>query len=114
MIWGEAVYRAGAGPRPIPWKSLTAELLAEAILTALNPKVAATANDLAYLLGTEDGTKNGVRSLYRALPTHEMTCSILKDRKAVWKLSQSSLRLSAGVAELLLLEGLVESKDLHP
>jgi UDP:flavonoid glycosyltransferase YjiC (YdhE family) len=114
MIWGEAVYRAGAGPRPIPWKSLTAELLAEAILTALNPQMAATVTDLAYLLGTENGTKNGVRSLYRALPTHEMTCSILKDRKAVWKLSQSSHRLSAGVAELLLLEGLLESKDLHP
>jgi UDP:flavonoid glycosyltransferase YjiC (YdhE family) len=114
MIWGEAIHRAGAGPRPIPWKSLTAELLAEAIMTALSPQIAATATDLAYLLGTEDGTRDGVRSLYRALPTHDMTCSILKDRKAVWKLSRSSLRLSAGAAELLLLEGLLDSKDLHP
>ena len=41
------IYKAGAGPKPIPQKELTAKRLAEAIKFALSPPVKEAAKSLA-------------------------------------------------------------------
>ena len=45
--------------------------------------------------------------------SHNMRCSILEDRVAVWQLKQSSLRLSALAAELLVADKKLKWQDLR-
>ncbi|KAG9603976.1 UDP-Glycosyltransferase/glycogen phosphorylase, partial [Aureobasidium melanogenum] len=93
LTWGQAVFKAGAGPRPLPWKSLTPTLLAEAISFALDPRAVAVAEDIASELSREKGTARGVE---------------------LWKIAHSDLRLSAAAAELLRSDGCLDFRHLKP
>jgi sterol 3beta-glucosyltransferase len=53
--WGGQVAKLGAGPKPIPQTSLTAEALAAAIHAALSAPVRARAAELGETLRSEDG-----------------------------------------------------------
>jgi sterol 3beta-glucosyltransferase len=59
-FWGQMVLRAGAGPEPVPQKSLTAERLADAIRAALAPVVVAQAKAVGERIRAEDGTARAV------------------------------------------------------
>jgi sterol 3beta-glucosyltransferase len=54
-FWGNTVERIGAGPAPIQQRSLNAERLAAAILSALEPSVVATAQAIGSRIREEDG-----------------------------------------------------------
>ncbi|KAG9661509.1 hypothetical protein KCU95_g4576, partial [Aureobasidium melanogenum] len=114
LTWGQAVSKAGAGPRPLPWKSLTPTLLAEAIGFALDPRTVAVAEHIAAELSREDGTAEGVESLLANVPKSSLRCALLSDKKAVWKIAHSDLRLSAAAAELLRLDGCLDFRHLKP
>ncbi|KAH0346394.1 glycosyltransferase family 1 protein, partial [Aureobasidium melanogenum] len=114
LTWGQAVFKAGAGPRPLPWKFLTPTLLAEAISFALDPRTVAVAEDIASELSREKGTARGVGCLLSNLPKSSLRCSLLTDKKAVWKIAHSDLRLSAAAAELLRSEGCLDFRHLKP
>jgi sterol 3beta-glucosyltransferase len=58
--WGQVVLRAGAGPPPVPQKTLTAERLADAIRAALAPGVTAQAAAMGERIRAEDGTARAV------------------------------------------------------
>ena len=47
------IYKSGAGPKPIPYKELTTEKLAEAITFAISPKAKKAATDLAQKIHDE-------------------------------------------------------------
>ncbi|KAK5188736.1 hypothetical protein LTR72_011683 [Exophiala xenobiotica] len=85
LFWGETVERAGAGPKPIPYKTLTADNLAAAIKQALQPVIVKTAARLGQLMSIENGCENGANSLHTNLPTERLRCSILPDRPAIWR-----------------------------
>ncbi|KAG9604261.1 glycosyltransferase family 1 protein, partial [Aureobasidium melanogenum] len=93
LTWGQAVFKAGAGPRPLPWKSLTPTLLAEAISFALDPRTVTVAEHIAAGLSRENGTTKGAE---------------------LWQVAHSDLRLSAAAAELLRLDGCVDFRHLKP
>ncbi|KAI4736947.1 UDP-Glycosyltransferase/glycogen phosphorylase [Aureobasidium sp. EXF-12298] len=114
LTWGQAVFKAGAGPRPLPWKSLTPTLLAEAISFALNPRTVAVAESIAAELSREDGTAKGAESLLANVPKSSLRCALLSDKKAVWEIAHSDLRLSAAAAELLRLDGCLDFRHLKP
>ncbi|ATB46239.1 glycosyltransferase [Corallococcus macrosporus] len=59
-FWGHMVLRAGAGPQPVPQKSLTAERLADAIRTALSPTMRAHATALGERIRAENGPARAV------------------------------------------------------
>jgi hypothetical protein len=96
----------GAGAKPVPYKSLTAEKLAEGIKQCLTDEAREAAGKIANDIEAEgDGAKNAVTSFHRSLVLrgqHSMCCSILEDRVAVWNLKNTNLRLSALAAELLV------------
>ena len=112
-FWGAMIAKAGAGyHEPVPYKFLTADKLVDGIRELLRPDVQANARRLAEAIGAEgDGAKNAVERFHHHLPMtgeRSMRCSILDDRVAVWSIKQTSFRLSALAADVL-----VQQRRLH-
>lgn len=62
FFWGERVFKTGVGPKPIPQRALSADILSAAIRVALqNESMRARAKDLSVVLGSEDGIQAAVR-----------------------------------------------------
>jgi hypothetical protein len=117
QFWGSMIGKAGAGAEPVPYKSLTADKLAEGIKQCLTDKAKEEAMKIAKNIEAEgDGAKNAVTSFHRSLVLrgeHSMRCSILEDRVAVWTLKDTRLRLSALAAELLVQKKRISWKQLR-
>ncbi|KAE9380497.1 glycosyltransferase family 1 protein [Stipitochalara longipes BDJ] len=117
QFWGSMIGEAGAGAKPVPYKSLTADKLAEGIKQLLTSEAQKAAEKIARDIEAEgDGAKNAVTSFHRSLVLrgqHSMRCSILEDRVACWKLKNTNLRLSALAAELLVERKRITWKQLR-
>ena len=111
-FWGAMIAKAGAGPRPIPYKDLSAETLAAAIVQALEPETLNRAQELGNKIGQEHGTQAGARSFHEKLDMEKLKCSLAPTRTAVWRIKRTKLRLSAFAAATLGNEGLLEFSDL--
>ncbi|KAI0480059.1 hypothetical protein GGR56DRAFT_251657 [Xylariaceae sp. FL0804] len=116
-FWGPMVESAGAGPEPVPYKQLSAERLAEGIKYCLTDEASAAAKQLARSIEAEgDGARNAVKSFHHNLSLsgeRSMRCSILEDRVAVWRVKDTSLRLSALAADLAVSRGLISWRRLR-
>ncbi len=95
------VAKAGAGPAPIPYKRLTADGLADAIVHALKPASLERAQEMARKIATEDGLTKGAQSFHSALDVDGMRCQIFPDKPAVWRVRRTQIRLSALAAYTL-------------
>jgi len=117
QFWGAMIGEAGAGAKPVPYKSLTADKLAEGIKQCLTDDAREAAEKIAKSIEAEgDGARNAVTSFHRSLVLrgqHSMRCSILEDRVAVWSLKNTNLRLSALAAELLIERKKITWKQLR-
>lgn len=117
-FWGAMVAKARAGAHEcIPHKKLTAEKLAEGIKQCLTDEAKENARRIAEGISKEgDGAENAVKSFHRSLPLRgerSMRCSFLSEFVAVWTLKNTSLRLSALAAELLVQQGKIKRKRLR-
>lgn len=112
------VARAGAGPSPIPFKDLTAEGLATAILTTLKPETLERAKELGDRIREEKGCEAGAASFHAQLDVDRLRCSMDPNRVAVWKVKtkghNDAVRLSAFAATVLGDEGLLDVNQLEP
>jgi len=117
QFWGAMIGEAGAGAKPVPYKSLTADKLAEGIRQCLTDEANKEAKKIAESIEAEgDGAKNAVTSFHRSLTLRglsSMRCSILEDRVAVWNLKNTNLRLSALAAEILVEKKKITWKQLR-
>ena len=117
MFWGTMIGEAGAGAKPVPHKELTVDKLADGIRQCLTEEARKGAEKIAQDIEKEgDGSKNAVTSFHRSLVLrghHSMRCSILEDRVAVWTLKNTSLRLSALAADLLVEKKKISWKQLR-
>ncbi|KAK4541509.1 hypothetical protein LTR36_007955 [Oleoguttula mirabilis] len=116
-FWGAMVAAAKAGAHQcIPYKNMTVERFAEGIKQCLTEEAQINVQKIADSIAREgDGAENAVKSFHRSLPLAgkpNMRCSMLEDRVSVWKLRNSSLRLSALAAELLHETGKIKWHDL--
>jgi sterol 3beta-glucosyltransferase len=67
-FWGAAVYRAGAGPGPLPAKKLAAATLASAIRTAIDDSgIRTRASALSERIAGEDGPGRASELIENAL-----------------------------------------------
>jgi UDP:flavonoid glycosyltransferase YjiC (YdhE family) len=126
-FWGNMIGSAGAGPMPVPYRSLSAEKLAEGIRACLTDECRAGAARIAADIEAEgDGAANAVTAFHRHLAsrgaaaapgatgsTASMRCSILRDRVAVWTVKGTGVRLSGLAADVLVTRGLVQWKRLR-
>lgn len=111
-FWGAMVARAGAGPSPIPFKELTAENLAGAILEALKPETLGRARELGERIREEKGCEAGAVSFHAQMNVDKLRCSMAPLRPAVWQVdtkgSKTNVRLSAFAATVLGNEGVLD------
>ncbi|GAP85346.2 putative glycosyltransferase family 28 domain-containing protein [Rosellinia necatrix] len=111
-FWGSMVARAGAGPDPIPYKRLTAEGLAEAIIIALRPETQEKAKILGQKIREEQGADIGAQSFHRHLNVDALRCAVAPSRVAVWRVRRSKTHLSALAAATLVNSGCIRYSDL--
>lgn len=111
-FWGAMVAKAGAGPKPVPYKALTADILAESIQTALLPATIEKAAELSQRISTEKGTEDGANSFHQFLEVDRLRCTLCPDRAAVWRLRRTQVRLSAFAATALGYAKLIQFSDL--
>ena len=111
-FWGHMVARAGAGPKPIPYKQLNASLLAESISEALKPSSLDKAKELSEKIRHETGSETGSHSFHRQLNIDNMRCQLSPKRTAVWRVKRTEVRLSAFAATVLGNGDLLDPKEL--
>ena len=111
-FWGAMIARAGAGPLPVPYKRLSAEILAASITEALKPTVQEQAAILASSIEQEKGTESGAVFFHSQLNIDSLRCSLAPNRVAVWRVRRTEVRLSALAATVLRNEGLLNFGDL--
>ncbi|THX23914.1 UDP-Glycosyltransferase/glycogen phosphorylase, partial [Aureobasidium pullulans] len=105
-FWGDMVAAAGAGPTPIPQKSLNAQNLSEALRFCQKDEVQAAANKIAGKMKDEDGVRAAVMSFLNNLPVEKMQCDFLPDQPASWsfKVGKHMTKISVLAAEVLVRE----------
>ncbi|OQD70782.1 hypothetical protein PENPOL_c001G00121 [Penicillium polonicum] len=113
-FWGNMVATAGAGLEPIPYKSLTAQKLADAISYSLTPQAIAVAQSIAEKINQESGVRTAVDSFHAHLPRTQMQCDLIPGEVAVWKLKKGNriLKLSNAAALILKRQGRFQEKHL--
>ncbi|KAK7703103.1 hypothetical protein SLS64_009374 [Diaporthe eres] len=116
-FWGPMIGRAKAGPEPVPYKHLSAEKLAEGIKYCLTDEAQEKAQGMARDIAREgDGAENACSFFHKHLQLsgkHSMRCSILEDKVAVWWMRNTSLRLSALAADILVEKGYINWRKLR-
>lgn len=116
FFWGSMIENAKAGPEPVPYKHLSAEKLAEGIKYCLTNEAQRSAEGIARDIAKEgDGAENMCAFVHQHLTLsgkYSMRCSILEDRVAVWNLKDTSLRLSALAADILVERGCLQWRKL--
>ncbi|KAM0342887.1 hypothetical protein ACHAPU_009091 [Fusarium lateritium] len=113
-FWGNMVHAGGAGPAPIPFKSLNAQNLAEAIKFCLTPEASTSARQISNRMSREAGVRRAVACFHANLPLDKMRCDLLPNMAAVWsyQLKGEQAKLSKIAAEMLVQAGKVSWKDL--
>lgn len=106
-FWGSMVYKAGAGPQPVPFKKLTAEILAESISMALGPETQARAQELGAKISHEKGAEVGAETFLAGLAGEPgkggvYRCIIDSNRLAIWRVSGTKTMLSGFAASVLV------------
>jgi hypothetical protein len=109
------IARAGAGPRPIAYTSLTSHNLADAIRYCLKPETMAVAQNIATRMQKESGVTTAADSFHRRLPLYRMRCQIFPNKLAVWKYtgSKEQLQLSKTAAQFLINYSKIDPKYLR-
>ncbi|EQL34730.1 hypothetical protein, variant 1 [Blastomyces dermatitidis ATCC 26199] len=111
-FWGSMVAKAGAGPKPIHHKELTADNLAAAITAALEPGAKRKAEELGAKISHEQGVQAGGKSFHKQLDIDSLRCMVLRNKPAVWLVKNSNIRLSSFAVTTLANEGILDLGDL--
>ncbi|RGP67892.1 hypothetical protein FLONG3_8360, partial [Fusarium longipes] len=111
-FWGQMMARAGAGPVAVPYKSLTAEILAKNIMFALQPDVMEVAKDMAIQIGEEDGSGGAAMDIQDRLDIDSLRCDLSPGRLATWLHRKTGAHLSGFAVACLRDHGMIEMSDL--
>ena len=108
------VAAAGAGPKPIPQRDLTAESLSHAIKYCMSPEAANAAADIAQKMQFERGVEAAVMSFHRNLPIKDMSCDILPHLPATFCIGKGKqkIRMSSLATQILIEKTLKDVKHL--
>jgi UDP:flavonoid glycosyltransferase YjiC (YdhE family) len=112
-FWGSIVARRGVGPSPIPYRELTADRLADAILVALEPSSRQKAHEISEVIQQESGTNAAVSSFHGNLQNARIRCALCPSRAAVWWLKDSEVPLSAFAMTVLAEAGLMKVRHVE-
>jgi hypothetical protein len=103
---------AGAGPKPIPQKSLSNQNLADAIRFCIAPEAKIAAERLSLQMADEDGVRAAAQSFHASLPFERISCNINPELPAAWLYTKSNIRLSKLAAQVLVENKFISQDDL--
>lgn len=112
-FWGAMIYRAGAGPEPVPFKKMTEESLANSIIQALKPEISTAAQKMGHDIDGENGALEAAKFFHRDLGYDSMRCHLCPDKVAVWSVRKTNLRLSSLAAATLYQSGILQIHQLR-
>lgn len=113
LFWGTIVARAGAGPKPIPYRELNSERLAAGIRKALEESTLERANEIGEQMHSENGVEDAVWSFHRHLDLDKLRCALVSHKPAVWQVKHSKTALSAVAAAVLINAGYLKQDNLN-
>ncbi|KAK1986369.1 UDP-glucose,sterol transferase [Colletotrichum cereale] len=113
-FWGAVVAESGAGPAPIPYRSLTLQKLVHAIHFCLSSEAALAARRLADSMRMENGVQAAVDAFHANLPKDKMGCDFFSDQSAslTYGKGKRQVKICKPVASILVRNGKVERKQL--
>lgn len=106
-FWGAMIYKAGAGPEPVPFKKMTEETLADSITIALGVDIQTAVQEMSKKIDNENGAEEAALSFHNIINMDSMRCLILPDRVATWRIKNTNIRLSTLAAAVLIDQGII-------
>lgn len=109
------VAKAGAGPKPIPYRSLSADNLARAVQMCLTPEARDAAHRVSLKMKRESGAKEAVNSFHRNLKLTKIRCDIMPDQAAIWiyKHGNKDIKLSKAALDIIMRYGKIDRNWLR-
>ena len=111
-FWATVITKSGVGSGPVLLQTLTAQKLATAIHTAIEPQRVLKAISLGEEIQAEDGVSVAMISFHDQLLKYRLTCSINPTKTAAWKVSKTKIRLSSCAAAVLMGMGLLDFEKI--
>lgn len=111
-FWGAMIYRAGAGPKPVTYKNLTQENLAESISEALKPDIQISVKEMSAKIAGENGSEDAAASFNDSVNYDNMRCVLCPEQVAVWRVKKKNISLCSMAAATLADNGLLTLQEL--
>jgi hypothetical protein len=112
FFWGAMISKNGAGPVPVPGKSVTVQQLVAAFEFAHEPTTQAAALKISTNFQNENGCEVAVRSFHAHLPLAKMHSDLEPSFSACFRLNDYNLQISRPVAQVLVAAEMIEEFDL--
>ncbi|CAF4150490.1 unnamed protein product [Adineta steineri] len=113
FFWGTVIAKNGAGPHPVPGKSITKDQLIEAFHFVHKPSTCIAAKCLRDSILQEDGCAAAVRAFHANLPLKRMHSDLEPTFPACYRLDKYRMQISRPVAQVLVSAGVVEEAQLR-
>ncbi|CAF0746962.1 unnamed protein product [Adineta steineri] len=114
FFWGNVIEKSGAGSRPLPGKSITADQLADAFRFVHESTTCTAAERIRDAILKEDGCAAAVYSFHANLPLTHMHSDLEPTFAACYRLDKYNIQISRPVAQVLVVAGAIEESELRP
>ncbi|CAF3700402.1 unnamed protein product [Adineta steineri] len=114
FFWGNVIEKNGAGSRPLPGKSVTADQLADAFRFVHESTTCTAAERIRDAILKEDGCAAAVYSFHANLPLTHMHSDLEPTFAACYRLDKYNIQISRPVAQVLVVAGAIEESELRP
>jgi hypothetical protein len=116
FFWGNIIEKSGAGPCPLPGKSITAAELAEAFRFVHQPTARAAAERIRLAMAKENGCKSAVRAFHAHLPIDRMRSDLESTFAACYRIDGLNIQISLPVVHVLVSAGVIDITQVrsHP
>ncbi|CAF1290340.1 unnamed protein product [Adineta ricciae] len=113
FFWGNVIEKSGAGPSPLPGRSITATALAEALVFASQPAVRQSVEHIRDCILKENGCQAAVRSFHANLPHALLRSDLESTFAACYRINGLNIQISRPVAHVLLSANIIDASQLH-
>ncbi len=114
FFWGSVIEKSGAGPRPLPGKSITVNQLADAFHFVHKSTTCTAAERIRDAILKEDGCAAAVHAFHANLPLIRMHSDLEPTFAACYRSDKYNIQISRPVAQVLVAAGALEESELRP
>lgn len=113
FFWGNIIEKKGAGPRPLPGKSISVRQLIEALHFVHKSTTRAAAERIRDDILKEDGCASAVHAFHANLPLKYMYSDLESTFAACYRSNKYKIQISRPVAQVLVAADVLKESELH-